>query len=300
VFRQSFPAPPPRLRERLVALALVAEGLPAKVVAQRLGRHRGTVEHGVRGFKARGREGLVPEFRGQPGALLSAEELAQVHQGVQHAPRAVGLKTGTWTGTAVVALIKRTFGRTISAATARRYWHRQGCRRKRPRQRFTTADPEAQRAFAQGLQPREHRREPGRVTVGMDQGQSWQDALPRLGWLLRGQPAWVDATSPSTRAQWWCYVAVVRPLGRVLTRRCAWCTQATTAQFLAKSRRRLRGSRLELIDANAPPHQGVAGEQALALHRMEPHRLPPYSPPMNAAEPWMGWAKEVVAATTCW
>jgi transposase len=132
VLRQSFPAPPPRLRERLVALALVAEGLPAKVVAQRLGRHRGTVEHGVRGFKARGREGLVPEFRGQPGALLSAEELAQVHQGVQHAPRAVGLKPGTWTGKAVVALIKRTFGRTIAAATARRYWHRQGCRRKRP------------------------------------------------------------------------------------------------------------------------------------------------------------------------
>jgi hypothetical protein len=134
----------------------------------------------------------------------------------------------------------------------------------------------------------------------MDQGQSWQDALPRLGWFLRGQPAWVDSTSPSKRAKLLFYVAVVRPLGLVLTMLCAWFTQATTAQFLAKIRRRLRGIRIDLIYDNAPHHQGVEVEQALALHRIEPHRLPPYSPQMNTAEPWIGWAKEVLSANACW
>jgi hypothetical protein len=30
------------------------------------------------------------------------------------------------------------------------------------------------------------------------------------------------------------------------------------------------------------------------------HRLPPYRPPMNAAGPWIGWAKNVLSANTCW
>jgi transposase len=120
LFRKSFTAPHARVRERLVALALVAEGLPAKVVAQRLGRRRGTVAPWVRCCNARGLEGLVPEGRGQPGARLSAEALAPWPQVVQPSPRAVGLKPGTWTGQAVVAFITRTCGRTISAATARR------------------------------------------------------------------------------------------------------------------------------------------------------------------------------------
>jgi hypothetical protein len=230
----------------------------------------------------------VPEFRGQPGTLLSAAELTQLRQVVQRPPRAVGLKTGTWTGKAVMAFVQRTVGTTISAATARRYWPRQGFRRKRPRTRVTKADPEAQRAFAQGLQRLEHQRELGSVTVYMDQGQSWREAWPRLGWFVRGQPAWVDSSSPSTRAKLLFYVAVVRPLGVVLTRLWAWVTQATTAPFLAKIRRRLRGVRIDLMYDNAPHHKDVAVEHALARHRMEPHRLPPYSPPMNAAEPWIG------------
>jgi hypothetical protein len=55
--------------------------------------------------------------------MLSPEELAELKAVVQRPPRHVGLKVGTWSGTAVVAYVKRTFGKTISAATARRYLH---------------------------------------------------------------------------------------------------------------------------------------------------------------------------------
>ncbi len=61
-------------------------------------------------------------------------------------------------------------------AAARRSWHRQGFRRKRPRKRLVKANPAAQQAFAQALQHREQHRAPGSVTVSMDQGQIWQDA----------------------------------------------------------------------------------------------------------------------------
>jgi len=136
-----------------------------------------------------------------------------------------------------VAYVKCTFKKTISSATARRYLHQLRFRRKRPRKHFAKANPEAQQAFAQALAHIEQLREPGSVTVYMDQGRIWPDALPRLGWFVRGQPAWVDSTSPLKRDKLLFYVAVVRPLGWVITRLCTWFTPETTAQFLAKVRR---------------------------------------------------------------
>jgi Homeodomain-like domain len=79
------------LRARLVALAFMVEGLPAKVVAQRLGRNRGTVESWVQRFNAHGLTGLLPTFRGQPGTVLSPAELVHLRHVVQRPPRQVGL-----------------------------------------------------------------------------------------------------------------------------------------------------------------------------------------------------------------
>jgi putative transposase len=123
-------------------------GQPAKHVAQPVGRSRGTVEDWVRRFNAHGLAGLRPTCRGQPGTRLTPPELAQLKATVQRPPGQVGLKTGTWMGKVVAAFVKRAFGKTISAATARRYLHRLGFGRKRPRTRFVRAKPAAQRAFA--------------------------------------------------------------------------------------------------------------------------------------------------------
>src|SRR5215510_12491617 len=170
LLRKSMTATYPRLRERLVALAFIAEGLPARVVAQRLGRNRGTVEAWVQRFNAHGLTGRLSKYRGQPGTVLSPAELTQLRDVVQRPPRRVGLQIGTRSGNAVAAYVKHTFGKTISSATARRYLHQLGFRRKRPRKRFVKADPEAQLAFAQALAHIEQQREPGSVTVYMDQG----------------------------------------------------------------------------------------------------------------------------------
>jgi hypothetical protein len=200
----------------------------------------------------------------------------------------------------VVAYVKRMFKQTISSATARRYLPRWGFRRKRPRTRFTKANSAAQQAFAQALAPIEQLREPGSATVYMDQGHSWPEPLPRHGWCVRSQPAWIASASPPKRSKLLCSVAVVRSLGRVLTILCAWFTPETTARFLAKVRCCLRGRRIDLVLAHVPHHQGVIVEEALERCRMMAHRVPPYSPQMNAAEPWTGWAKAMLSANTCW
>jgi transposase len=275
-------------------------GQPAKQVAQQVGRSRGTVEDWVRRFKAHGLAGLHPTFRGPPGTRLTPPELAQLKAMVQRPPRQVGLKTGTGTGMVVAAFVKRAFGQTISAATARRDRHRRGFGRKRPRTRFVRATPAAQRAFAQALPQVEQQREPGRVTVDRDQGPIWPDALPRMGWCLRGQPAESESTSPGKAAQLLCSVAVVRPSGRVSTRLCDWCSQEATVRFLAKLRRCLGRERIALVWDTAPQHHGPRVPQALVQCRLKSHPLPPYRPEMNAAAAWIRWVKEALSANICW
>ncbi len=49
------------------------------------------------------------------------------------------------------------------------------------------------------------------------------------------------------RAKLLFYVAVVRPLGRVITMLCPWFTQEATTNFFANMRRRLKGQPVDLI-----------------------------------------------------
>jgi hypothetical protein len=284
---------PPRLRARLVALACIAAGLPATGVAPRGGRHRGGVDAWGPGVHAQGLTGLPPTCRGPPGPVLRPAALPHRRHAVPRPPRQVGLQTGAWAGNAGAASLQRPCKPTLASAPARRYRHPLGGRRKRPRQPCAQAPPEAPQALAHAWADLEPQREPGSVTVDMDQGHLWPDALPRLGGFVRGQPAWVHAPSPPQRDTRLCAVAVVRPLGRVRTRRCPWCPPEPTAQFLAQGRRGLRGRRRELVLANAPPHQGARAEEARARAQRIAPRVPPSSPQMNAADPWIGWAKAV-------
>ena len=86
-----------------MALAFIAEGLPAQVVARRLGRNRGTVEAWGPRVQAHGLSGLQPPVRGPPGTVLRPAAWVQRRPVVAPPPRQVGWRTGTWSGHAVVA-----------------------------------------------------------------------------------------------------------------------------------------------------------------------------------------------------
>jgi transposase len=126
LLRKSLFADHPRLRERLAALALIADGLSAKAVARRLGRHWGTVESWVRCFNRHGLNGLKPTFQGQPGAILSPDELAQLQQTITQPPRKAGLKTGICSQiehrTFIAAEVRRRASIILLAYFPRRYF----------------------------------------------------------------------------------------------------------------------------------------------------------------------------------
>jgi len=300
LLRRNIEASHHRDRERFLALALVAMGKPATEVAHLLGRNPQTVQRWVHQFNEKGPEGVRPHFPGNPSRrLLSDGELAELKEVVQRSPRRVGFPRGRWTGKLVVAFIKERFGKEVAYRTAMGYLHRLGFVRKRPRKRLKKADPNKQKAFAEELQEIERTRCRRSVTVYLDQGQIWLDVLLRLMWCLKGEPAEVDSFSPGKKKLCF-YVAVVRPLGRVITLVVDWFNQQNTARFLEKIREKLRGCRIDLVWDSAPWHRGAIVGEALERYRIRSHRLPAYSPEMNAAEPWIKWVKEALSENTCW
>lgn len=111
--RRSLEASTLHLRERVLALSLIASGQPGIKVAQRLGKSRWTISEWVRRFNASGPEGLVPGWKGHPGKKLTPEELEEVRKVVQQPPRAAGRKTGRWTGRVLVAYLQRKLGKRV-------------------------------------------------------------------------------------------------------------------------------------------------------------------------------------------
>lgn len=290
----------PRERERWLALVLVAEGLSAHEVARRLGRDRRTVAEWVTAFNQEGSAGVPPRFPGRPGKQLSEAQLEEVKQTVDRPPREVGIKRAGWTCQRVADWVKRRWRRRVSAETARRYLHALDFRLKRAHKSFLKADPQAQEAFAEKLVHLQLQRSPRAQTVWIDEGQIGQDALLRRGWFRRGQPAQVPSCSPPLHAKLRFYVAILRPLGKVITLVVDWFCQLNTARFLDKIRLWLPGWRLDVILDNAPWHRRALVREAFQRNHLHPHYLPAYSPQMNAAEPWIRWAKDDLSANLCW
>ena len=79
-----------------------------------------------------------------------------------------------------------------------------------------------------------------------------------------------------------------------------WFKQKTTARFLRKVRNTLPGCRIDLVWDNARWHQGEDVRQEMASLRLHEHRLPSYSPEMNAGEYFIRWAKSMLSYHFCW
>lgn len=300
LLRRAIEASHPRVRERFMALSMIASGQSGMEVAQQLGRNRNTIAGWVHLFNERGPAGLIPNFKGNPGKVLSESELNHLKEVVRKPPRQAGLKTGRWSGKFLAAYIQKAFHKKVTPRTALRYLKSLGFGKKLPRKHFKKADPEKQRQFAQALPILERKRCSHSQTVWVDQGQIWCDALLRWMWCLSGEEALVDSTSPSKRDKLCFYVAVVRPMGMVITSLVDWFDKDATALFLDKIRARLPGWRLDVIWDGASYHKGAPVREAIQRNRIHLHPLPAYSPKMNAAEYWIRWAKADLSYNYCW
>ncbi len=197
--QKSINEPNARVRERLLALHFVASGESADRVARKIGRSRYALYEWIHNFNAKGIAGIIPNWKGNPGKLLSDEQLDALKEAVKQHPRDLGIKKGRWTAVTVAAYVQKNFGVKISHDTARDYLRLLGFSYKKPSKKLIKADADKQKQFAEELEQLEDQRCAKSITVYYDEGKIEQDALTRKGWFLKEQPAQVESNSPGKK-----------------------------------------------------------------------------------------------------
>ena len=217
-------------------------------------------------------------------------------------PANSGMELANWNWKVVRQFVSKRFGIGLSRSTCLNYLHRLGFVLKRPKKRLVKADEQKREAFvAEYATLSDEARRTGAKIFFADEAHFRADAELRGKWVLEGEPALVDSTSPSYGEKASYYSAVCLETGEV-----EWMdlegnsNSGTSAAFLERLRQRHSGP-LNVIWDNAPAHRGEAVREylrtpGLGLRLMN---LPGYSPDFNADEAIWGWAREEATGNLC-
>ena len=139
----------------------------------------------------------------------------------------------------------------------------------------------------------------------MDEAHFRADVELRTKWVLRGEPAWVDSTSPRLGEKTTYYSAVCLETGEVeIMNVTENCTAATSVRFLQQLRAKQQVPWIVIWD-NGPAHHGPEMREYLSKPALQLRLVPPtrsgagYSPDFNPDEAIWDWAREEVTANTC-
>lgn len=207
-----------------------------------------------------------------------------------------------WNWKGVRAFVEQRFAITLARSTCLGYLHRLGFVLKRPKKRFLKADAAQREQFVRRYAlVRAHAERIGAKLFFADEAHFRADADLRGKWVLRGEPARVDSTSPRWGEKASYYSAVCVETGEVEYWELAGnSTAATSVQFLAHLRAR-HPEPLYVIWDNGPAHRGEALRTYLATPGLNLWLvpLPAYSPDFNADEAIWGWVRAEVTANRC-
>jgi len=182
------------------------------------------------------------------------------------------------------------------------YLHHLGFVLKRPKKRFLKADEAKRDAFvAQYAELRAQARQRGAKVFFGDEAHFRADVDLRGKWVLKGQPALVDSTSPRWGEKVSYYSAVCLETGEVEGMELEGNSNAQTSTAFLKQLREKHTGPLVVIWDNSPAHRGEAIREYLATPdlNLQLVSLPAYSPDFNGEEAIWDWAREEVTANQC-
>jgi transposase len=221
---------------------------------------------------------------------------------VQAAPSGVGLDLAKWTWKGVRQYVQERFDCLLSSRTCLNYLHRLGFVVKRPKKRLCKANPEKRAAFVKEYAIlRAETQVSGAKIFFVDEAHFRADVELRRQWVLRGEPALVDSSSPRLGEKATYYSAICLETGEVLAMPVEGNTNAeTSVAFLQRLRETHRGPLIVIWD-NAPAHRGDAMRTYLATPDLKLRlvALPGYSPDFNPDEAIWDWVREEVTANIC-
>ena len=254
--RRMILAPTPRERERWYAILLLAQGLTAAATAEALERDPHTI-----GRRPSARGACSPDIRADrwfPPALDQTQQ-EELKAAVQEPPSTSGIDLANWYWKAVQQFAGDQFGIGLSRSSCVNWLHRLGFAFRRPKKRLLKADEAKREAFvAEYAILREVAQRTEARIFFADEAHFRADAELRGKWVLKGQPALVDSTSPRYGEKASYYSAVCLETGEV-----EWMelegnsNSGTSVAFLEQLREKHPGP-LQVIWDNAPAHRGEA------------------------------------------
>lgn len=207
-----------------------------------------------------------------------------------------------WSWKVVRAFVEKRFGHVLSRSSCLNYLHRLGFVLKRPKKRLLKADAEKRKAFVTTYAALlTEAQTTGAKIFFADEAHFRADVDLRSKWVLRGEPALADTTSPRRGDKASYYSAVCLETGELevmaVTRN---CSAETSVAFLQQLRQNHTEPLIVIWD-NAPAHRGdpmrlYLGTPDLKLKLVA---LPAYSPDFNPDEAIWRWTREHVTANTC-
>jgi transposase len=198
--------------------------------------------------------------------------------------------------------VQRRFGLTLSRSSCRNYLRRLGFGLKRPKKRLVKANPERRAVFVREYALlRATAQATGAKLFFADEAHFYADVDLRGKWVLRGEPALVDSTSPRWGEQASYYSAVCLETGEVEVMELDGNSSAATSVVFLQQLRAHHPEPLIVIWDNSPAHHGDPLRAYLTTPDLQLRlvRLPAYSPDFNADEAIWGWVRADVTANTC-
>ena len=221
---------------------------------------------------------------------------------VETAPEVAGIEMANWSWKGVRLWVQRQFGRQLSRTSCLNYLHRLGFVLKRPKKRLVKADTEKRDAFVATYAALQvEARGTGAKIFFVDEAHFRADVELRAKWVLRGQPALADSTSPRLGEKVTYYSGVCLETGDVESMAVIGNSTAESSVAFLQQLRAKHSGQLIVIWDNGPAHRGPAIREYLATPVLHLHlvALPAYSPDFNPDEAIWNWAREDVTANTC-
>ena len=194
------------------------------------------------------------------------------------------------------------FGIGLSRSSCLNWLHRLGFSFKRPKKRLLKADAGKRESFvAEYAALREEVSRTGGRIFFADEAHFRADAELRGKWVLKGEPALVDSSSPSYGEKASYYSAVCFETGEVEWMELEGNSNSETSVAFLKHLSQKHPGPLKVIWDNAPAHRGDAVREYLRTPGLELGlvNLPGYSPDFNPDEAIWGWVREEATANLC-
>lgn len=198
--------------------------------------------------------------------------------------------------------VQERFGRVLSRSSCCNYLHRLGFVLKRPKKRLVKANAEQREAFVAAYVALRHAAQQSGTTIFfVDEAHFRADVELKAKWVLRGQPALVDTSSPRFGEKATYYSAVCIETGAVAAMPVLGNTNAATSVAFLQQLRAQHPEPLIVIWDNGPAHHGPELREYLATPQLHLRlvALPGYSPDFNPDEAIWDWIREEVTANIC-